>query len=83
MALLHCDSSIHDCTIRRVAFHPAGHIRVLLLSRVESGVMSLSNDHDVNLRTTCFVFLIDLSACVKDLRKLLHKDFLVLTLRDT
>ncbi len=83
MAPLHCDPSIHNSTIRRVAFHPAGHVRVLLLSRVESGVMSLSNDHDINSRTRCSVFLIDLLACFEDLRKLLREDLMVLTLRDT
>lgn len=83
MALLHCDPAIHNCTIRWVASHPAGHVRVLLLSRVEAGVMSLSNDHDINPRTRCFVFLIYLLACFENLRKLLLKDTLELTLRDT
>ena len=83
MAPLHCDPSIHNSTIRRVAFHPAGHVRVLLLSRVESGVMSLSNNHDINPRARRFVFLIDLLACFEDLRELIFKDTLVLTLGHT
>ena len=68
MALLHCDSSIHNCTIRWVPFHPAYHIGVLVLSRVESGVMSLSNDDDINLRKSYFVFPTDRCASFADLR---------------
>ena len=83
MTPLHCDPSIHNCTIGRIAFHSAGHIRVLLLSRVKSGVMSLSNDHDINPRTGCFVFLTYRLTCFEDLRKLRLKDLLVLTLRNT
>ena len=83
MPLLHGDPSIHNCTIRWVAFDSAVHIRVLLLSRVKSGMMSLSYNQDINLRTRCFMFLIYLLACFEDLRKLLHKDFLVLPLRNT
>ena len=66
-APLHCYATIYDCTIWRITFDSAVHIRVFILGGVETRMVSLSNDYNVDLRTTGFVLLINFSASGENL----------------
>ena len=61
-APLHCYAAIHDCTIWRIAFDSAVHIGVFILGGVETRMVSLSNDYNVDLRTIGSVLLIEFFA---------------------